>query len=73
MTKQPKPRIRKGPHIVYCIIGTDGSFCSSPEWWRRHANERVARMGPPCRVEAFRLVRVKNPRKLRRNGMDNPK
>jgi hypothetical protein len=57
-TRQPKPRLAKGPHIVYCVIGTDGSFVSEVYWHREHADEYVKPMGAPCRVEKFRLVRV---------------
>lgn len=48
-------RISKGPHYVYAVIGTDGSFCGSPTWWR-YAAEEICPAG--CRVECFRLVRT---------------
>ncbi len=48
-------RISKGPHYIYAVIGTDGSFCGHPTWWRSHAI-KVCPGG--CRVECFRIVRT---------------
>jgi hypothetical protein len=48
-------RISKGPHYVYAVIGTDGSFCGYPTWWRYSAEEECP---DGCRVECFRLVRT---------------
>lgn len=48
-------KISKGPHYVYAVIGTDGSFISSPFYWRYAAEEKCPE---GCRVECFRLVRT---------------
>lgn len=50
-----KPRVVSGPHYVYCVIGTDGSFISQPDWWNYAAQEKCP---DGCRVECFRLVRT---------------
>lgn len=63
-----KPRIAKGPHYVYVVIGIDGSIISDAWWWPDNAVAMVKRCGPPCRVEKFRLVRVAPKKRAPRSG-----
>ncbi len=58
-----------GPHYVYCVIGTDGSFISDTYWWKEHADDYRP---SGCRVERFRLVldpkRKKQKKPARKKG-----
>lgn len=61
-----KPRIVPGPHYIWTVIGTDGSFISETYWWEDHAKERCPR---GCRVEKFRLVRVAPKRRKQKKAV----